>query len=534
MKPRHNYLLLILHAHLPYVRHPEQDWCYEETWLFEALTETYLPLLALCTRLHQARVPARLTLSISPTLAAMWRDPLLQARYRAHLDKSAVLAEREMARARGDVTRLAVVRHYAQRIRTCRTQYQALAGDLAKAFAYWQDAGIVELCTTAATHGLLPLLRGQPGAVRAQIRIAAQAHASEFGRPAHGFWLPECGYYPGVEEELRAAGFRYFIVDSHGLPGPTTMPVLCPNGVAALGRDPDASAQVWSAEQGYPADPVYRDFHTDLCHETPPVSLEPLIPASAGALPTGFKYYRILANGGVPAHGGVPTHGGVLARHAKALYNPTLANAKAHAHAAHFVASRQAALSAAGAFQPLPAVCVAPYDAELFGHWWHEGLQWLEYVIRAVAAEPTLHLATPLEYLAEYGVACPYTQPLPSTWGAHGHHGYWLNRKTDWLYPLLRQAAEQMRQLCQSHPHAQRGLQAAARALLLAQASDWPFLITSGTAGDYPRHRVEQHLDRFAYLAQAIRHNTLCDTQLQDIWALAPLFPHLEYHHFSA
>src|SRR5208283_480277 len=94
------YLLLILHAHLPYVRHPEFDRFLEERWFFEAVTETYVPLIKFFDRLRAEGTPFKLTLSISPTLANMMEDPLLRKRCVRHLDMSLRLAERECERTR--------------------------------------------------------------------------------------------------------------------------------------------------------------------------------------------------------------------------------------------------------------------------------------------------------------------------------------------------------------------------------------------------------------------------------------------------
>ena len=94
------YLLLILHAHLPYVRHPEFDRFLEERWFFEAVTETYVPLIKFLDRLKAEGTPFKLTLSVSPTLANMMEDPLLRERCVRHFDTLVELAEREIDRTR--------------------------------------------------------------------------------------------------------------------------------------------------------------------------------------------------------------------------------------------------------------------------------------------------------------------------------------------------------------------------------------------------------------------------------------------------
>src|SRR5204863_2339934 len=94
----HGYFALVLHAHLPFVRHPEHERFLEESWLFEAITETYLPLLTIMDGWHRDGMESRLTLTLSPTLCVMLRDPLLKERYARHLDSVIELAEKELHR----------------------------------------------------------------------------------------------------------------------------------------------------------------------------------------------------------------------------------------------------------------------------------------------------------------------------------------------------------------------------------------------------------------------------------------------------
>ena len=523
---RPGYLALVLHAHLPYVRHPEYPQFLEERWLFEALSETYLPLLRLCERLHTARLPARLTVSLSPTLTAMLEDPLLQQRYVAHLHQLLRLADREMRRLHQQPALAEMARFYQRFFSRALVLYeQHYQRDLIGAFRQAVQQGSLELMTTAATHGYLPLLRYQPGAVQAQLRVAARQHQRLFGQAANGLWLPECAYYPGLEQAVQAAGFGYVVLETHGVlgaqPAPIAgvyAPIRCANGLAVFGRDPAAARQVWSAVTGYPGDPRYRDFHRDLADTLPAAALGELAAAGPGA--TGFKYYRIGET-----------------KPNQAIYDWQLAKKRAALHAADFVARRQASLARA---LPLdrPPLCVAPYDAELFGHWWFEGVHWLEQVLRLAPAAglETLSLG---DYLQRHPHnAC--AQPALSSWGEQGYHQHWLNHHTDWIYPQLHQAATTMQQSVQHYqqqtPDAWqvRMLQQAGRTLLLAQASDWPFMLKTGTHSDYARRRFQSHLAQFYALQQGLLPPPgLTIERLQALEALAPLFPDLVWQDFA-
>ncbi|MFO1120176.1 MAG: hypothetical protein U1E38_08830, partial [Rhodospirillales bacterium] len=265
------YLALVLHAHLPFVRHPEYESFLEEAWLFEAITDTYVPLLRVFEKLVADGVPFRVTVSISPPLIAMLRDPFLQGRYLAHLGKMEALADKEILRTQGNPQMLDVARMYRRLLYETREFYEAHDRDLIGAFRHLQNEGVLEIATAGATHGFLPILKTRPSAVRAQLEVAGEVYRDTFGRQVPGFWLPECGYYPGLEEIVARTGGRYFFVDTHGIMNAESKPRFgylaplgCGDGTAAFGRDPATSRLVWSTDEGYPGDPWYRDFYRDI------------------------------------------------------------------------------------------------------------------------------------------------------------------------------------------------------------------------------------------------------------------------------
>jgi 1,4-alpha-glucan branching enzyme len=522
-------LALVLHAHLPFVRHPEHPSFLEEAWLFEALTETYLPLLRAFDRLVEAGVPFRLTVSLSPTLVAMLRDGLLLRRYTQHLDRLQALAAAEAERTRGDpaIARLAVL--YGTLLAEARDDFDHRYGrDLVAAFGRLQAAGALELITCPATHAYLPLLRVAPGAGRAQVLTGVASHQRAFGRPPPGLWLPECGYYPGLEEQLAEAGAGYFFVETHGVLNASERPrdgvyapLACPNGVAAFGRDPETSRLVWSAEEGYPGDPWYRDFYRDIGHDLPREALAPFVAAGEPRVFTGIKYYRV-SDRGEP----------------KAPYDPERAAARAREHARDFVSRCRRAVRALAPRTGRPPLITAPYDAELFGHWWFEGPLWLEEVLRLAAEAPEdLALVTPGDYLARYP-GLQVATPSASSWGERGYNEFWLNDGNDWIYPHLHRAGRLMAALAREHgeapPDSPRGraVRQAGRSLLLAEASDWAFVMRSGTAVEYAHQRVRDHLARFHYLEQAVRGGRVDRLRLAALEEMDRIFPDIDPHAF--
>ncbi len=326
------YLALVLHAHLPYVRHPEYDEFLEEDWLFEAITETYLPLLDVLYRMADEGVPFQITMSLTPPLCHMLRDPLLQERASRYLARSLELVRSETERNRGEPRLEKITRFYQERLEHLRWSWEERwKRDLVSAFAALMERGFLEIITCAATHGFLPLMENYPEAVRAQIFVARDHYRETFGRDAAGIWLPECAYVPGLDRVLQEANLRWFIVDSHGLmfgnPRPRYAiyaPCFTPAGPAAFGRDRDSSRQVWSSEEGYPGDPAYRDFYRDIGFDLSLEYLRPFLPAESTRKFTGLKYHRITGPG--------PE---------KDLYERGWALAAADHHAGHFMAARR-------------------------------------------------------------------------------------------------------------------------------------------------------------------------------------------------
>jgi len=519
------HLALILHAHLPFVRHPEKDHFLEEDWLFEAITESYIPLLRMMQRLVADNVPFKLSMSVTPTLCAMLQDELLRERYVQHLDELVDFCNQEVERNRKDPHLHALSQFYLDIFSESRRFFVDQCGcNLINAFRGLRDAGVLEIMACAATHGLLPLLHQQsPSSARAQVLIGRDVYASTFGADPRGIWLPECAYSPDLGPIIQEANLRWFILDAHGLlfaePRPRRAifaPCYTPYGPAAYARDQDSSRQVWSAEAGYPGDPHYREFYRDAGFDLP---LEHLGPIAHGQRKfSGVKYYRITGREGD-----------------KALYDPIDAERLADTHATHFLEARRHQIQTLLGFDFEPVV-VIPFDAELFGHWWFEGPIFLDRFIRKMAAEQDLKLTTPTEFLSSHPTQ-QTVEPAPSTWGEEGHLRVWLDPSNIWLYPHLHGAARRMHEVTASQPAdpdalTDRTLKQMARELLLAQASDWAFLMKTGTAKEYASKRSMDHLVRFNRFYDELTKNEVDENFLADCEWRDNLFPNVNWRYY--
>lgn len=491
---------IVLHAHLPWVRSPEHPRSLEERWFHEALWESYLPLVDVFERLLNEGIRAPLTVSVSPPLAAMLADPLLRSRFVAHLDRLEALVEREVVRTRSSPDLARVVEFYRQHLQRVRGVWTRIGGDVLGAFVRLEKAGALELLTTCATHAYLPALT--PTAVRRQIELGLHAFEVFAGFRPRGFWLPECGYDPSISKEIVRANVTHTLLDAHGVelaeprpPAGFFEPILAPFGVAFFGRDPHASRDVWSREVGYPGHPDYRDFYRDIGFDLDESQLEGEVGPNGTRLMTGLKYHRVT---------GVGTD--------KQVWNPERALERARLDAEHFVGQRRRDLADRG-----DSIIVAPFDAELFGHWWFEGPNFLEHVLRTLSSAENIAASTLGGYLERHPELV-VAEPMASSWGEGGFGAAWLGRALDaetqhdmspaHLIRHLRHAEKTVRRIVATRGNAEgiagQAIDQAIVELLLLESSDWGFMLRRGDMARYAKGRVQAHASRVERLCRLV------------------------------
>jgi 1,4-alpha-glucan branching enzyme len=510
--------VLALHSHLPWMLHHGR-WPHGSDWLCEAALDTYLPLIEELRRLEASRTPAPLTLGVTPVLANQLVHPSFQREMAFFLGERLAAARRAPAEleATGDRDLVPLAGYWQARLERMADLLASLGGDLVGELRRLAGAGRLEIISSAATHGYLPLL-GRDESIRLQLLVGHREHVRLFGRAPLGCWVPECAYRPrgpwrplpgarererpAVDEHLAAAGFEYFFVDAHlaaaGQPlgtyhdvplgaerfdadrhdpaggammagaaarTPYQAYVVSAPGhppVFAFVRDPRSSMQVWSRHQGYPGDEWYLEFHKI-------------------RWPGGLKLWRVT--------------GPDIDLGAKRGYDVARAAERADTHAGHF-AGLLAGIAADT--RPDGDVVVAPFDTELFGHWWFEGVHFLGEIYRQLAgSNGRVRPVTAGEHLAG-GARAPRVRLAEGSWGAQGDHSMWLNPGTEWTWRRLWELEDAFwdavpRSL--GSAWARPLLAQAARELLLAQASDWQFIISTGAAADYAERRFNRHTD---------------------------------------
>jgi 1,4-alpha-glucan branching enzyme len=522
-------MALVLHAHLPYIRHPEYEDFLEEDWLFEAITETYVPLLQAFERLDGEGVPYRLTMTVTPPLASMLADDLLVSRYRRHMDKLKELIAREATDNPEDGPVGKSARFYRSWLEnTSRYVDERWGGNLRDALRDAQDRGHVELVTCNATHGLLPTMSSEHSRA-AQVRVGTESYRRAFGRDPRGIWLAECGWQPGLDQLLAESGIEYFFTDSHavllGDPRPALglyAPTCTPSGVHAFPRDVDSSKQVWSSKEGYPGDEWYREFYRDLGYDADYDYIRPYLHQDGVRRGVGVKYYRVT---------------GEVALHEKAYWDVDRARQRAEEHAGNFLHNRQAQVRWLAGSMDRPPLIVSPYDAELYGHWWFEGPWFLEHFLRKTATlQDELELITPGDYI-DRGYAIQEQVPNMSTWGDEGYFRVWLNGDNAWFYRHQHNAERRMHELAVAHPSAdgflEQALNQAARELLLAQSSDWAFIVSMETTVPYAVRRFREHISNFHNIAEMIESGRLDGNELRRVATEDPIFRWIDYRVFS-
>lgn len=526
-KQPQGYLTFTLHAHLPYVIH-HGTWPHGMEWLHEAAAETYLPLLRVLRNLERDRIRFQCNLNLSPILLEQLSHPTFVTEFPKYLERKIVAAREDEAFfiQSGESHFAETARFWHRFFAQALEDFRALDGDIVSGFRHFNDIGLIEVITCGATHGFMPLL-GTDESVRAQIRTAVKTHTRHMGRHPRGIWAPECGYRPagfwnypvgfadgssapagfdriGVEQALSESDIEFFFVDTHlvedghRVPSPYELlngavPVDGPTiamtheshrslyqpyyvdgpydkryAATIFPRDPRTGIQVWSGDSGYPGDGVYLDFHKK-------------------RWPGGHRYWRVT--------------GPKVDMGDKQPYYPQEAAERVKSHASHFVHLVYEALKS-GSNDSIPPILCAPFDAELFGHWWFEGPMWLEAIARTLHDYDTgIQMISCAEYLDRYPRAGFISMPEGS-WGAGGHNEVWMNPETSWTYTHIYPAELFTREVASENLWRDSELggriaRQLCRELLLLESSDWQFLITTGAARDYAEARFVTHNDQF-------------------------------------
>ncbi|MHA1194525.1 MAG: 1,4-alpha-glucan branching protein domain-containing protein [Promethearchaeota archaeon] len=523
------YFNLVLHSHLPWVLN-YGVWPHGTSWLNEAASETYIPLLQELYKLVDDGYKPKLTLGLTPVLCEMLRHPAFKEEFVKYLDEriEAAMVDREDFIKKGyGKERIRLTEWWEEFYIRVKEDYLKLFNkDIVGAFKKLQDDGLLDIITCGATHGYSPLL-SRESSINAQFKVAVENYKKHFGRAPIGVWLPECAYRPsyrwknpitreeyeryGIEYFLAKNGLRYFFIDTALLLGGKSQGVyaarfpllkelwkqfaeqyeevhvsfekspyevyLVATGpetdapVAFFTRDEKTGIVVWSGEHGYPGCAEYLEFHKK-------------------HWPSGLRYWKVTSP--------------KIDLGEKMLYWPDDVPSKLDENASHYLSLLKDILTGYRNKFNNTGIVVAPYDCELFGHWWFEGNWWLARILRWIEDDPEIELINSRHYL-EINPPNKVVQIIEGSWGQGSSHWVWLNQWTTWTWEKIYDCESKSEEIITKYINSnnselKRILKQLARELLLLESSDWQFLITTWSARDYAENRVALHYENFTRL----------------------------------
>ncbi|MFW9902400.1 MAG: 1,4-alpha-glucan branching protein domain-containing protein [Candidatus Thorarchaeota archaeon] len=520
---------LVLHGHIPWCK-KSGTWPAGEEWLMEAMYETYIPMLNILRELKENGIKTALTINITPILAEQLADEYMKQRFTEYMENLISRAKNDIQRFENHQERKVIAEYHLWNFeQILNTFYHNYYRDLLGSFKWLQDEGMIELITCGATHGFLPLFESDSG-IFSQIQLAVDSHREHFQRDPKGIWLPECAYRPqeykndkfreSIDYWLNNSGIKYFFVDSHGILNAeiieqkniirldTNYGYNLETGVSVFGRNKKISRQVWDAKVGYPGNEYYREFHKK-DHES------------------GLHYWRITSKG--------------LGKEEKEIYKIDTAEEIVKSQANHFVSLVTEELNQFSDKYGKQGIIISPYDFELYGHWWMEGISWLNRVFELIFNHEDIEMITISEYISKFKHDFSVIRMGESSWGEGGHFQVWKNPEHGWIWPYINGSIKEFENVLNKNLNLNewgiRILQQTARELLLIEGSDWPFLLYTKQAKEYANQRFHHHHQRFNKLLWAAKDsndkNRISLRELEEIESIDSCFQNINIEYFK-
>lgn len=529
IKEKKSYITLALNAHIPYIHHDETDDHIQETWLFSALTETYIPLLNMFQELEEEEIPFKITISISPSLATMMNDTVIQEKYIKYLKNLIKISQFEINRTTDNKSKQTLAKMYKKtyeaRLEDFEIKYKT---NLIDVFRKFDKKGYIELIATGAAHIYLPHYKHFDKVIETEIKTGGIEFASTFARQPKGFWLTECGYTPGIEEKIKEANFSYMFTSSESILYADTRPkygiyapIQTPNGISFFGLNHSIFRSIYSSSEGFPARSIYRNPFFDIGYELAENYWAKLQPGMKGQkMGTGIRYY---------------SYGDDVEK--RELYNFVEADNQAKKDAQIFVDSLVKQNETVKLLmKDRPPLYTCAFDAELFGHWWYEGITFLkEFIKGAHNKGDEFLLLSPSEYLRAY----PINQTINPTNGSRNEDtgASLIDGSNDWIYRHTNKIIRTMTDLANRYDDVngllKRILNQAMRETLLSLSSDWPYNIKRGYSPAYAGKRILRHIENVNGISESLSRQKVKTSWITTMEKQTPIFPDIDYSLFQ-
>ncbi|MFX0036857.1 MAG: 1,4-alpha-glucan branching protein domain-containing protein [Candidatus Hermodarchaeota archaeon] len=523
------YFGLVLHGHIPWCK-KSGTWPAGEEWLMEAMSETYIPILNVLRELKENGLKTAITINITPILAEQLADEYMKQKFTEYMEEWISRSKKDIKKFENHPQRKKIAEFHLKNFEhVLETFYHYFYRDILGSFRWLQNEGMIEIITCAATHGFLPLMESDSG-IHSQIQVAIDTHKRYFHSLPKGIWLPECAYRPkefkdGKVREpldywLNNSGIKYFIVDSHGILDAelieqknniglnTNFGYRLETGISVFGRNKRTSRQVWDSTIGYPGNEYYREFHKK-DHES------------------GLHYWRITSK--------------EFGKSEKELYDVEKAKEIISSHANHFVSIVSEELDQFSERFKTKGIIISPYDFELYGHWWMEGVNWLKIIFEIINQQSLIQMIKISDFISQYKDNFSLIRMKESSWGEGGDFRVWKNPEHGWIWPYINGSMKEFETVLKSNPNPieseERILQQTARELLLMEGSDWPFLLYTKQAKNYANQRFHHHHQRFNKLIWAAKDfndlNRLAVRELEEIESIDSCFQDININYFK-
>ncbi|MGL4394022.1 MAG: hypothetical protein ACRCS8_02225 [Brevinema sp.] len=458
MKHNNNKFHLVLHAHLPFVLETEAEF-----WLYEAALNCYIPFINMMKRVSEKTSHINITINISPILLLQ----LGSKKFTQNLEKYINTRKRILSVDLGEFSKNKARLEELDRLEKTLQEFK-FSDSIIKGFQDLADNGVINIITSALTHPLLPTIKDFPELINRQVALGKQVSEFYFGE-VKGFWAPECAVYPELSKILNLHGLDYSFADPSAIQDCTNNSgdtVLRNENVDYFIRDKDATDQIWDPESGYPGQAPYQDFFADYSSESEEVQK---ILLNSSYLKAGFSIRSVTDR----------------SSNIKEIYHFDESQKQAQIDAQSYLNYLQDRFN-----DQEDRVISAFFDLELFGHWWKEGLLFLELFFHHTK-DANLNFSLGI---SKRSLELKQFTPRLSTWGLNNTFDSWINNKTKDLWGVILTQNATTEALFDKIDLSQ------ILDIFLMQASDWTFLITYDTFNELSEKIISSPKSRLPQL----------------------------------